>query len=91
GGALVVGADPGWLAAGATLVHADGSVESVEVRWMVRARDGQLDVIGPGFGYRFYEFPDTTTWLPEDVSARLTAELAGLPAFSPVRRIEPFT
>jgi hypothetical protein len=61
------------------------------VRWMVRSRDGRLDVIGPGFGYRLYEFPDTTAWLQEDVSARLVAEVEGLPAFTPVRRTEPFT
>jgi hypothetical protein len=91
GGGLVVGDDPGWLAAGGAFEHPDGRIESVEVRWMVRARAGQLDVIGPGFGYRLHEFPDTTAWLQEDVSARLEAELAGLPAFAPVRRTEPFT
>jgi hypothetical protein len=91
GPGLAAGADPGWLAAGATLEHPDGRVENVEVRWMVRARDGRLDVIGPGFGYRLYEFPDTSAWLQEDVSARLVAEVEGLPAFMPVRRTEPFT
>ena len=88
--ALAVGADPGWLAAGATLAYPDGRVESVEVRWMVRARDGRLDVVGPGFGYRLYEFPERAAWLPEDVSARLGAEIAGLPAFEPVQRTGPF-
>jgi hypothetical protein len=89
GGSLVVGADPGWLAAGVTVAEPDGHVESVEVRWMIRAREGQLDVIGPGFGYRLYEFPDTTAWLQEDVSARLTADLEGLQPFAPVRHTGP--
>jgi hypothetical protein len=89
GGSLVVGADPGWLAAGVTVAEPDGHVESVEVRWMIRARRGQLDVIGPGFGYRLYEFPDTTAWLQEDVSARLTADLEGLQPFAPVRHTGP--
>jgi 4-amino-4-deoxy-L-arabinose transferase-like glycosyltransferase len=89
GDALVVGADPGWLAAGVTMVDPDGHVVSVEVRWMIRARDGQLDVIGPGFGYRRYEFPDRTVWLEEDVSARLTADLEGLEPFVPVRHSGP--
>ena len=90
GPGLAVGPDPGWLAAGATLAHPDGRVESVEVRWMVRARDGRLDVIGPGFGYRLYEFPGSAVWLQEDVSARLVAEIAGLAAFEPVQRTGPF-
>ncbi len=89
--ALLVEAEPGWLAAGATLASPDGRIESVEVRWMVRARDGRLDVIGPGFGYRLYDFPDTSAWLLEDVSTRLVAEMEGLPAFVPVQRRERFT
>jgi hypothetical protein len=91
GAGLAVGADPGWLAAGATLAYPDGRVENVEVRWMVRARAGRVDVIGPGFGYRLYEFPGSAVWVQEDVSARLVAEIAGLPAFEPVQRTEPFT
>ena len=90
GGSLVIGADPGWLAAGVTVAHPDGRAESVEVRWMVRARGGRLDVIGPGLGYRLYEFPDGTEWMQEDVSGRLTADLGGLPAFAPVRQTDPF-
>jgi 4-amino-4-deoxy-L-arabinose transferase-like glycosyltransferase len=89
GDALAVGADPGWLAAGVTVVEPDGHVERVEVRWMIRARDGQVDVIGPGFGYRRYEFPDRSVWFQEDVSARLTADLAGLEPFAPVRHTGP--
>lgn len=91
GGALEVGDAPGWLAAGATLAHPDGRTETVEVRWMVRVRDGNIDVIGPPFGYRLHEFADASAWLQEDVSARLSAELEGLPAFVPVRRTERFT
>jgi hypothetical protein len=90
GRALEVEGAPGWLAAGATLAYPGGRTESVEVRWMVRARDGHIDVIGPGFGYRLHEFPDARAWLREDVSARLSAELEGLPAFEPVRRTERF-
>jgi hypothetical protein len=56
---------------------------------MIRERDGQLDVIGPGFGSRRYEFPDRTVWLEEDVSARLTADLEGLEPFVPVRHSGP--
>jgi hypothetical protein len=91
GGAVAVGEAPGWLAAGVTLAHPDGRTESMEVRWMVRARDGHVDVIGPGFGYRLHEFSDVSAWLQEDVSARLSAELDGLPDFEPVRRTERFT
>jgi hypothetical protein len=91
GGALEVGDAPGWLAAGARLAHPDGRTETVEVRWMVRVKDGHIDVIGPAFGYRLHEFADASAWLHEDVSARLSAELEGLPAFVPVGRTERFT
>jgi len=84
-----VGSEPGWLAAGADVLHTDGRRETVEVRWMVRSRDGQLDVIGPGQGYRRYAFPDATAWLAEDVSARIHATIEGLPRLAPERTIEP--
>jgi 4-amino-4-deoxy-L-arabinose transferase-like glycosyltransferase len=89
GPGLAVGSEPGWLAIGATVEGADGRSESVEVRWMVRARAAQLDIIGPGLGHRFYEFPDTAAWLQEDVSDRLTAAVDGLPPARPVRTIGP--
>jgi hypothetical protein len=90
GGELVVEAEAGWLAAGATFAHPDGRTESVEVRWMVRASGGRVEVIGPGFGYRRYEIADRIAWLQEDVTGRLEADLAGMPAFEPVRRTERF-
>jgi hypothetical protein len=90
GGDIVVDAEAGWLAAGATFARPDGRTESVEVRWMVRAGGGRVEVIGPAFGYRRYAFPDGIAWLQEDVTGRLEAELAGLPAFEPVRRTERF-
>jgi hypothetical protein len=90
GGDIVVDAEAGWLAAGATFAHPDGRTESVEVRWMVRSSGGRVEVIGPAFGYRRYEFPNRIAWLQEDVTGRLEADLAGLPAFEPVRRTERF-
>ena len=89
GGELVVEAEAGWLAAGATFAHPDGRIESVEVRWMC-GRAAWVEVIGPGFGYRRYEFADRIAWLQEDVTGRLEADLAGMPAFEPVRRTERF-
>jgi len=85
--ALAVGSDPGWLAVGTTIRDANGGSESVEVRWMVRARDGRLEVIGPGLGFRLYAFPDEDAWLQEDVGTRLRATFEGLPPFEPLRRI----
>ena len=90
-GDLAVDAEAGWLAAGATFAHPDGRTESVEVRWMTRANGGRVEVIGPAFGYRRYEFPDAVAWLQEDVTGRLEADMAGLPAFEPVRRTETFS
>jgi hypothetical protein len=90
GGELVVEAEAGWLAAGATFAHPDGRTESVEVRWMVRASGGRVEVIGPGLGYRRYAFADRIAWLQEDVTGRLEADLEGMPAFEPVRRTERF-
>jgi hypothetical protein len=89
GGSLGIGAEPEWVAIGVSVERPSGKHESVEVRWTVRAREGQLDIVGPGLGFRFYEFPDTTAWLQEDVSNRMTASVDGVAPADPVRRIGP--
>jgi hypothetical protein len=85
-GALAVGPEPCWLAAGVTVTRPDGRVDLVEVRWAVRARDGRIEVIGPGIGRRHYTFPGGTSgWFDEDVSDALSATLDGLAPFVPQR------
>ena len=89
GDQLTIGSEPGWLAIGVRVERPSGKRESVEVRWMVRAREGQLDIVGSGFGFRYYEFPNTDAWLQENVSNRLTASIDGVAPADPVRRIGP--
>jgi hypothetical protein len=85
---LAIGRGPTWLAAGATVVHGDGPRDVVEVRWAARSRDGRVEVIGPGAGHRFYDFPDGgAAWFPEDVAGSLTADVAGLEHFEPVQEL----
>ena len=65
--------EPAWLAAGVTVVR-DGPPDMVEVRWAARSRDGRVEVIGPGTGHRFYDFPDGgAAWFEEDVTSSLAA------------------
>lgn len=88
--AVEVGERPGWLALGATIDRGDGALEIVELRWAVRSvSGGQVEVVGPGLGFRMYSFPDGERWLPEDVSERLGASIDGLPEPPAVRRIDP--
>lgn len=85
-GALVVGDEPCWLAAGVTVTRPDGRTEMVEVKWAVRAREGRVEVIGPGVGRRHYAFPGGASgWFDEDVSGALSATLEGLAPFAPQR------
>jgi hypothetical protein len=86
--ALAIEVEPAWLAAGMTVVHGDGPPDMVEVRWAARSRDGRVEVIGPGAGHRFYDFPgDGAAWVQEDVAGSLTAEVAGLERFDPVQEL----
>jgi len=83
---LVGGDRPIWLALGATLTRADGGPpEIVELRWPARVHDGQVEVEGPGAGYRFYRLPAKDVWSQEDVSDAVTATIDGLAPFHPVR------
>jgi hypothetical protein len=69
-----------------TVVHGDGPPDVVEVRWAARSRDGRVEVIGPGTGHRFYDFPDGgAAWFEEDVTSSLAAEVVGLERFDPVQ------
>lgn len=82
----LVGDRPVWLALGATLHRAAGGPpEIVEARWPARVHDGQVEVEGPGAGYRFYRLPASDVWSPEDVSDAITATIDGLAPFHPVR------
>lgn len=83
---LAIGREPAWLAAGVTVVHGDGPPDVVEVRWAARSRDGRVEVIGPGTGHRFYDFPGGgAAWFEEDVTSSLAAEVVGLERFDPVQ------
>jgi hypothetical protein len=86
---LAVGPVPAWLAIGARVDRGDGTVEIVELRWAVRAVEGQVEAVGPGLGHRSYSFPGGDRWLPEDVADRLSAGVAGLVEMPPIRYIGP--
>lgn len=88
GEALAIVVEPTWLAAGMTVVDGDGPPDMVEVRWAARSRDGRVEVIGPGTGHRFYDFPEGgAAWFQEDVTGSLTAEVVGLERFEPVQEL----
>lgn len=90
GSSLAVGSEPVWLAAGVTVVLPGDPArrDTVEVRWPVRARDGQVEVMGPGVGHRLYAFPGhEPAWVDEDVSASVSATVEGLAPFVPVRTV----
>ncbi|HEV7758715.1 MAG TPA: hypothetical protein VGO78_06985 [Acidimicrobiales bacterium] len=86
---LAVGPVPAWLAIGARVDRGDGTVEIVELRWAVRAVEGQVEAVGPGLGHRSYSFPGGDRWLPEDVADRLSAGVAGLVEMPPIQHVGP--
>jgi hypothetical protein len=82
---LAVGPDPGWVAIGATLERPDEPPETVEVWWAARERGGQVELLGPPVGRRFYELPRKREfWSPEDVTAAVHPSVDGLAEPEPI-------
>jgi len=68
---------PGWLAAGAMVRHRDGRRDNVEVRWMLRLKGHRIEIVGPGRGFRRFDYGGRH-WLAEDVDDVLVARVEGL-------------
>ncbi len=81
---LAVGEDPSWVAIGATLERPRKPPETIEVWWPARTHDGQVELLGPPMGRRFYELPAGPVWSTEDVTAAVTSSVDGLAPFEPI-------
>jgi hypothetical protein len=81
---LAVGSDPGWVAIGATLERPGKAPERVEAWWPARARGGQVELLGPPVGRRFYHLPKARFWTTEDITAAVDPSVDGLAEPDPI-------
>ncbi|HKE72264.1 MAG TPA: hypothetical protein VKB57_01540 [Acidimicrobiales bacterium] len=81
---LTLGPGATWLALGGTVQRPGEAPQTVELRWPVRARGGQVEIGDAGTPWRLYSLPDKSVWSDEDVSDVVTAGIEGLAPFRPV-------